>query len=150
MNETMVFERFIESKGLKHSKPRMGILEVFLSIEKHMSIDELWASVRIKHPSIGYATVYRTLKLLCEGGLCRELHFEDGTTRFEHLYGHDHHDHLICTECGRLVEVVDEKIEELQVRLMRRHGFSPKYHRMDLYGTCKNCRAPNQDSQRKP
>jgi Fur family ferric uptake transcriptional regulator len=140
MNETMVFERFIESKGLKHSKPRMGILEVFLGIEKHVSIDELWAAVKMKHPSIGYATVYRTLKLLCEGGLCRELHFEDGTTRFEHLYGHDHHDHIICTECGRLVEVVDEKIEALQVKLMRRHGFSPKYHRMDLYGTCQNCR----------
>src|SRR5271157_357220 len=140
MNETMVFQRLIEDKGLKHSKPRMGILEVFLTIEKHVSIDELWAAVKKKHPSVGYATVYRTLKLLCEGGLCRELHFEDGTTRYEHLYGHHHHDHLICTGCGRLVEVVDEKIEELQVRLMKRHGFSPKYHRMELYGTCKNCR----------
>ncbi len=140
MNETMVFQRLIEDKGLKHSKPRMGILEVFLTIEKHVSIDELWAAVKKKHPSVGYATVYRTLKLLCEGGLCRELHFEDGTTRYEHLYGHNHHDHLICTECGRLVEVVDVKIEELQGKLMKRYGFSPKYHRMDLYGACKNCR----------
>jgi Fe2+/Zn2+ uptake regulation proteins len=140
MNETMVFQQLIENKGLKHSKPRMGILDVFLTIEKHVSIDELWVAVKKKHPSVGYATVYRTLKLLCEGGLCRELHFEDGTTRYEHLYGHNHHDHLICTECGQLVEVVDGKIEELQVKLMKRYGFSPKYHRMDLYGTCKNCR----------
>jgi Fur family ferric uptake transcriptional regulator len=90
---------------------------------------------------VGFATVYRTMKLLCESGMCRELSFEDGTTRYEHNYGHEHHDHLICTECGRCLEVIDGKIERLQERLMKHHGFSPKYHRMNLYGICKKCKS---------
>jgi Fur family ferric uptake transcriptional regulator len=80
------------------------------------------------------------MKLMNESGLCREIRFEDGTTHYEHLYGHDHHDHLVCTQCGRLVEVVEEEIEKLQERLMKRHGFLPQSHRMNLYGICKECR----------
>lgn len=140
MNEAAVFETFIGEKKLKHSKPREWILAVFLSIEKHLSVDELWAAVKKKYPSVGFATVYRTLKLLCESGLCSELRFEDGTTRYEHRYGHDHHDHLVCTECGHVIEVFDAAIERLQERLMKRHGFAPRYHRMNLYGICKDCR----------
>jgi Fur family ferric uptake transcriptional regulator len=140
MKETAVLERFIAGKGLRHSKPREQILSVFLSIEQHVTLDELWAAVRTKHPGIGYATVYRTLKLLSECGLCSEINFEDGTTRYEHSYGHSHHDHLICTSCGRFIEVVDSEIEKLQERLVKRYGFQLQYHRMNLYGTCRNCR----------
>jgi Fur family transcriptional regulator, ferric uptake regulator len=140
MNERAVLEEFIAGKGLRHSKPREQILSVFLGIEKHVTIDELWAAVKAKHPGIGYATVYRTLKLLAECGLCSAINFEDGTTRYEHLYGHDHHDHIICTSCGRFVEVVDPDIERLQERLVKRYGFLPAYHRMNLYGTCRECR----------
>jgi Fur family ferric uptake transcriptional regulator len=140
MDENAVFEAFLARKGLKHSKPRVWILEIFLSIEKHVTVEELWAAVKTRYPSVGYATVYRTLKLLCESGLCTEISFENGTTRYEHLFGHSHHDHLICTICGRFVEVVDGEIEKLQERLMKRYGFIPQYHRMNLYGTCKDCR----------
>jgi Fur family transcriptional regulator, ferric uptake regulator len=138
-NESTVFERFLAGNRLKHSKPRDWILGVFLSMEKHVTIDELWTAVKRKHPSVGYATVYRTVKLLCRSGLCSELRTEGGTTRYEHLYGHDHHDHLICTKCGRCVEVVDREIEKLQERLMKRHRFSPLYHRTNLYGICEEC-----------
>jgi Fur family ferric uptake transcriptional regulator len=144
MNEAAVLESFISEKKLKHSKPREWILAVFLSIEKHLTVDELWAAVKKKYPSVGFATVYRTLKLLCESGLCSELRLEDGTTRYEHRYGHDHHDHLVCTECGHVIEVFDAEIEHLQEQLMKRHGFSPRYHRMNLYGICKDCRKKGQ------
>ena len=140
MNEKTIFETFLTKKNLKHSQPRDWILEVFLKIEKHLTVDELWSAVKARHPSVGCATVYRTLKLLCESGLCRELILEDGTTRYEHHYGHDHHDHLICTTCGKLVEVVDPRIEELQEKLMKQHGFSPLRHKMDLYGICSKCK----------
>jgi Fur family transcriptional regulator, ferric uptake regulator len=140
MNEKTVFEEFLAGKNLKHSKPRESILDTFLAIEKHVTVQELWNAVRKKYPTIGFATVYRTLRLLVESGLCRELHFEDGTTRFEHLYGHTHHDHIICTRCGKLVEVVDLEIEHLQEELMKRHGFFPQGHRMDLYGICRKCK----------
>jgi Fur family transcriptional regulator, ferric uptake regulator len=140
MKETAIFEKFISEKGLRHSKPRELIIQTFLNMEKHVTIDELWVEVKKKYPSVGYATVYRTMKLLHESQLCREIRFEEGTTLYEHLYGHNHHDHLICTQCGLLVEVVEEEIEKLQERLMKRHGFLPQSHRMNLYGICKDCR----------
>jgi Fur family transcriptional regulator, ferric uptake regulator len=140
MKEMIALQKFISLKGLRRSKPREWILEIFLGIERHVSIDELWAEVRKKYPSVGYATVYRTLKLFCEGGLCREIRFEDNTTRYEHLYEHEHHDHLICTRCGTMVEVRDDNIEKLQTKLMKHYGFLPEYHRMNLYGICKACR----------
>ena len=143
MEPTAVFEAFILGKGLKHSRPRDWILESFLKIEDHMTVDELWSAVRQRHPSVGHVTVYRTLKLLCEAGLCREIRFDDGTTRFEHSYGHSHHDHIVCTVCGQCIEVVDDDIEELQKRLMKRHGFTLVNHRLNLYGVCRACRSKN-------
>ena len=148
MKEKAVFEKYLADKGLKHSKPRELIIQTFLGMEKHITVEDLWGAVKKKCPSVGYATVYRTMKLLYESGLCREIRFEDGTTRYEHLYGHEHHDHLICTQCGRFVEVVDSGIEKLQERLMRRYGFLPQSHRMNLYGICRKCRR-NKRSLRK-
>jgi Fur family ferric uptake transcriptional regulator len=138
--ERKIFEDYLTTKNLKHSEQRKEILHIFLSIDKHLTANELYGLVQKKYQSIGYATIYRTLKLLCGCGLCRELRFEDGTTRYEHLYGHQHHDHLICTKCGRFVEVVDPEIERLQERLIKQHGFYPERHRMELYGVCKRCK----------
>jgi Fur family ferric uptake transcriptional regulator len=104
--ERAVFAEFIRSKNLKRSDQRQQIMEVFLKTERHLTAEELYNMVKKKNPSIGYATIYRTMKLLTEAGLCRELHVEDGITRYEHLYNHKHHDHLICTECGKFVEIV--------------------------------------------
>jgi len=84
--------------------------------------------------------VYRTLKLLTSSGLAREVDFGEGLSRYEHLWGHAHHDHLICTSCGRTLEVMDTEIERLQERLAQRHGFSLTGHKMDLYGLCPRCR----------
>ena len=138
--EEKIFEDYLATKNLKHSEQRKEILHVFLNIDKHLTANELYRIVQKKYPTVGYATIYRTLKLLCECGLCRELRFEDGTTRYEHLYGHQHHDHLICTKCGRFVEVVDPQIERLQEKLTKQHEFYPERHRMELYGVCKRCK----------
>ena len=92
-----VFHEFITRKGLKSTRQRDIILDVFLSSERHMSIEELYLKLRAKHPSIGYATVYRTLKLFAEAGIANEIHFGDGQTRYEHVTEGEHHDHLVCT-----------------------------------------------------
>ena len=134
-----VFEDFLAAKPLRHSQPRMDILAVFLKAEAHHTADELLAMARKRNPSIGCATLYRTLKLLCDCGLAREVKLEDGTARYEHLYGHGHHDHLVCSRCGRLVEVCDPEIERLQDRLSRIYGFLPQHHRMEIYGICSAC-----------
>lgn len=138
--EERIFGDYLTTKNLKHSEQREEILNIFLAIDKHLTAKELYRIVQKKYPAIGYATIYRTLKLLCECGLCRELRLEDGTTRYEHLYDHQHHDHLICTKCGRFVEVMDQEIERLQEKLAKQHGFYPERHRMELYGVCKRCK----------
>lgn len=140
MKELNLFEDFLKTKGLKHTSQRIDILKVFLDTEKHLSCDQLYRFVKKKYPSVGYATVYRTLKLLCEAGLSRELNFGDGLIRYEHLYGHSHHDHLICIRCGRFFEVVDPKIEKLQDELAKKYHFISTKHKMDIYGICKSCR----------
>ncbi|MCL5674943.1 MAG: transcriptional repressor [Candidatus Omnitrophica bacterium] len=139
-NEEKIFEDYLARENLKHSEQRKEILDVFLNTDKHITADELYGIVRKKYPSIGYATIYRTIRLLCECGLCLELKIDDGTTRYEHLYGHRHHDHLICVKCNRFVEVVDPDIERLQEKLFKRFGFAPQRHRMELYGICKKCK----------
>ncbi len=137
--ESRIWDDYLAKRRLKRSRPRRAILEIFLSQERHMTAEELHGVVRRRHPSLGLTTVYRTLKLLCESGLCREVIFEDGVARYEHLFGHAHHDHLVCLQCGKVVEVVDPEIERLQERLTRRHGFVPRRHRMEIYGLCNAC-----------
>ena len=138
--EKNLFQNYLLAHNFKHSKQRKEILDIFLSIDRHLTAEELYLAVKQKYPSVGFATVYRTLKLLCATGLCRELKLESGPARYEHLYGHKHHDHLICTGCGRFVEVIDPEIERLQQKLSKTHGFLPQEHRMELYGICPECR----------
>jgi Fur family ferric uptake transcriptional regulator len=125
--EIELFEDYIRSKNLRQSEQRIQVLEVFLKSEKHLTADELYRMVKKKNPSIGTATIYRTLKLLRESGLCRELKLDDD------------HDHIICTSCGRLVEVLEPEIEKLQEKLAKTHGFLIKNHKLEMYGLCKRC-----------
>jgi len=95
--------------------------------------------VRQKHPRIGYATVYRTLKLLAECGLAEQRHFGDGQTRYEQSDSREHHDHLICTECGAILEFEDPGIERLQLKVAKEHNFTIQRHRLEIYGQCAKC-----------
>ncbi len=137
--EKRLFQNFLLENRFKRSVQRKELLDIFLNTNKHLTAEELYRIAKKKNPSIGFATVYRTLKLLCASGLCRELKLDDGITRYEHLYGHGHHDHLICTKCGSFVEVFDPEIEKLQEKLSKVHGFIPQKHRMELYGICSKC-----------
>jgi Fur family transcriptional regulator, ferric uptake regulator len=134
-----IFQEFIAAKGLKSTRQRDLILDAFLSSDRHISIEELYLKLRAKHPSIGYATVYRTLKLFAESGIARETHFGDGQTRYEHLLEGEHHDHLVCTRCGAIVEFENEAIEQLQSAVAQQHGFHIENHKLELYGACANC-----------
>ena len=137
--EIEILEKFIREKGLRYTPQREEILKVFLSVEKHLSADELHRLVRRKNHDIGYVTVYRTMKLLQEAGLCNEVDFGDGISRFEHRYGHEHHDHLICVQCGSYTEVVKPKIEKLQDGLAKERGFLPLRHKLQIFGICSKC-----------
>ncbi|SNB44756.1 Fur family transcriptional regulator [Geobacter sp. DSM 9736] len=134
------FQEFMTQKGLKSTRQRDIILDAFLSSERHLSIEELYLKLRAKHPSIGYATVYRTLKLFAESGIAREIQFGDGQTRYEHVAEGEHHDHLVCTRCGTIIEFENETIEKLQEEVASRHDFLIETHKMELYGVCAKCR----------
>ncbi len=137
--EEQVLIKFLQQKDLKYTGQRRVILESFLKTETHFTVEDLYAKVKEVNQSIGYTTVYRTLKLFTECGLANEIRFEDGVTRYEHRFGHEHHDHLICVKCGLLIEVVEPEIEELQETLARKHNFSIEHHRMEIYGVCEKC-----------
>ena len=137
--ESEIFRNFIAAKSLRHTFQREKILDIFLSTERHVSCDELYKLVRKKDRNIGYTTVYRTMRLLSESGLCQELDFGDGILRFEHKYGHEHHDHLICTKCGRFIEVLKPEIEKMQEKLAKEYRFMPLRHKLQIFGVCRQC-----------
>jgi Fur family ferric uptake transcriptional regulator len=126
---------YIQDRRLNTTAQREAIVEQFLRTRDHVSIDELLTKVRKRHPRVGYATVYRTLKLLVDCGLAVERQFGDGQARYE-VVG-DHHDHLICVKCGLILEFEDDEIERLQERIAQRMGgFTVLRHRHELYGLC--------------
>jgi Fur family ferric uptake transcriptional regulator len=137
--EKEIFEKHIRKKGLRRTLQRDLILEVFLQTEDHVSSEDLYWLVHKKDPTIGYTTVYRTLKLLAEAGLAREVSFGDGKTYYEHHYKHQHHDHMICTECGKVIEFFSPDIERLQDEMAAKHGFKPTYHNLRILGICAEC-----------
>ncbi len=139
-NEKDIFTDFLASRKLRMTPQRGLILDVFLRTKAHITSEELYNKAKKRDRSIGQATVYRTLKLLSQAGLAREVDFGDGVVRYEHGYGDEHHDHIICERCGKQIEVLDERIERLQKKLAARHGFTLTGHSMYLYGICRECR----------
>lgn len=133
------FRSYLTTQGLKSTRQRDIILDEFLRAGAHLSTEELYLRLREQHPHIGYATVHRTLKLFAECGIAEPCHFGDGQTRYESSAGEEHHDHLICTDCGDIVEFENPQIEALQESVASQHGFRIERHRLELYGRCRKC-----------
>jgi Fur family ferric uptake transcriptional regulator len=136
--EREALARYLDDHNLKRTRQREAILEVFLETTGHITSDDLYQRVRDRHANIGYTTVYRTMKIFCEAGLAIERNFEDGITRYE--IPHEHHDHLVCVRCGRIVEFECAMIESAQDRIAAEYGFRLLRHRHELYGHCPACR----------
>lgn len=130
-------------RGLRSTDQRRLIVETFFQSPNHISIEELLAQVRRQDVRVGYATVYRTLKLLTECGVAFERKFGDGLTRYELADESSHHDHLICVDCGKIVEFEEPEIEALQEEVAQRHGFLLKSHKHEMYGSCRECQEKN-------
>ncbi len=131
----------IAAAGGKRSKSRAQIMEIFFRSGRHLTVEELARKVRARNRDIGSATVYRTLKLLDRLGYAKKLDFGEGVTRYESSLS-AHHDHMVCTECGKVSEFEEPRIESLQEEVAKRHGFSPRMHRLAIYGVCRRCLAP--------
>lgn len=128
---------FAREEGLKSTRQRRAIFEAFAEMERHASLDELLAVVQERLPSVGYATVYRTMKLFVAAGIALERQFGDGQTRFEAVHDEDeHHDHMICKTCGAIFEFEDDQIEARQVAVAQSFGLRIVRHRLDIWGEC--------------
>ncbi|MCB9736262.1 MAG: transcriptional repressor [Deltaproteobacteria bacterium] len=140
-------EQHLLDNGLRMTRQRLIIAEAFFGASGHPNIDELYEQVKAEDPSVGQATVYRTLKLLVDSGLANQSHFGDGTTRYESSH-REHHDHLICDDCGVIVEFRNETIERLQDRIAEEHGFTVLEHEMVIHGRCNDADCPRRPSRR--
>ncbi len=135
-----IFQEYLQSQGLKSTSQREIILDEFLRSDEHPSTEDLYLRVRKKNPQVGYATVHRTLKLFAECGIASVRNFGDGSTRYESVAEDEHHDHLVCQNCGLIIEFEDDQIESLQEKVAKKHKFKVLDHRLELYGLCEKCR----------
>jgi len=131
---------YLKQGGFKSTRQRDIIAGEFLKCGEHLTAEELYKKISKKYKNIGYTTVYRTLKLIAKSGLATERVFADNLTRYEPLSAEDHHDHLICLNCGSITEFENLKIEKLQERIANEFGFNTVTHKMELYGYCRKCK----------
>ena len=146
--EQQVFLEHIQKKGLKRTSQRDLILTVFLRTEEHLSNEDLYNLVKREDPTVGQTTVYRTLKLLTEAGLAREVRFGDGRAHYEHNYKHQHHDHMICSECGKIIEFYSPELEAIQDAMAAKYKFQLTEHLLRMIGICADCQGARRQSER--
>jgi Fur family ferric uptake transcriptional regulator len=139
MDQRERFFDYLAKAGLKSTRARGAILAGIAAYEGHFDAEELHEFLRDKGAAISRATLYRTLPLFVKSGIIRETLSSSGRTRYEHLFGHEHHDHLECISCGRIIEFKVDEIERLQNRLCRERDFLPLDHRLSIRGLCASC-----------
>src|SRR5271163_1575312 len=127
------FHTRLRERGLKSTAPRDDIARVFFDLRRHISAEELYAEVKKINPHVGYATIYRTLKLLKDCGLLSERHFDEGQARYE-VAGEQHHDHFICENCSKIIEFEDDALERIQETVARKLGVTLLRHKLEFYG----------------
>lgn len=133
------FENYLKGNRLKLTWQRRKVMEAFADHKGHIGAEELYRKVQEKHPEIGFTTVYRTLNLLVDAGIASASTFNSNYTKFELTDRKAHHDHLICTRCGAIVEFTNPRIEDLQEKVAREHGFRLTEHTLEIFGLCPQC-----------
>lgn len=138
--EREIFRKYLERRGLKLTAERQALFDELFVRHEHFEADELLVRLRSKHTKISRATIYRTLDLLVDSGIVGRVRIGESGYRYERLRAGDHHDHLICNECGRVIEFREPQIEKLQDDVYARYGFVAISHSHQLRGICRRCR----------
>lgn len=139
-------EQFLDKKALKQTNQRRVIAEFMLKLDRHIDAEELFNEMRSQGHNIGFATIYRTLNLFKDAGLVEQKTFEDGKAIFELQRPDEHHDHLICNDCGKVFEFENEEIEALQKKVAESFGLKLTSHNLDLRGICIKSKCEFRDS----
>lgn len=137
--EVTRFQEFLQQQGLKPTNERTALVREIFSTHYHFEADELLFKMKEKSLKISRATVYRTLELLVKSGMVRRVRLGEDHYHYEHVTGNSHHDHLVCTTCGGVIEFHDEELERLQLAICRKKKFTPTYHNLQILGLCDAC-----------
>jgi Fur family ferric uptake transcriptional regulator len=135
-----VFREYLRKNGLRYTPERKIVLKAILSIGGHFDVDALYDWLKQNDKTLSKATVYRTMPLFLEIGFVKESLRSQGRAQYELTFGHEHHDHLICLGCGKIIEFKDDRIEELQELVCKKYEFHTIDHRLAIRGYCKECR----------
>lgn len=134
------FQQFLGGQGLKLTNERKALVREIFGIHYHFEADELLFKMKEKHVKISRATIYRTLELLVKSGMVRRVHLGEDHYHYEHVTGNSHHDHLICTTCGSVIEFHDPVLEARQLEICEKKKFLPTFHNLQILGICDACR----------
>jgi Fur family ferric uptake transcriptional regulator len=134
------FNGFLQQQGLKPTSERTALVREIFATHYHFEADELLFKMKEKGLKISRATVYRTLELLVKSGMVRRVHLGEDHYHYEHVTGNSHHDHLICTTCGAVIEFHDDLLEQRQRDICERKKFTPTFHNLQILGVCNDCR----------
>ncbi|OPX20992.1 MAG: hypothetical protein BZ151_01105 [Desulfobacca sp. 4484_104] len=138
-SELEIFKEYIRGQGLRQTPERENILQEITTFTGHFDVDELYLRLRRQGIKISKASIYRTLPLLLDCGLIREVDFTDGHWHYESIYGQPHHCHLRCLKCGAIVEFEDPLLICVEQKLAWRFGYLVKTHTLEVQGVCPQC-----------
>jgi Fur family ferric uptake transcriptional regulator len=133
------FTTYLRDHGLPVTAQRMAIADIMLRSDRHLSADDVARALAQRESGIGLATVYRTIELLLKSGLLVERDFGEGFRRYEPARDIPHHEHLLCTVCGKVREFRDERLERMTTLVAEAHGYARQRHRLVIYGVCDDC-----------
>jgi len=143
------FKAFLKENNYKITKNRLDLIDIIANYKKHFEIEELVNYIQSKDRLASRATIYRTIKLMIDFGIIKEIIKRNNKTIYEFCTQEKHHDHLVCVSCGDIIEFFNEDIENLQDQICEKHNFLPKYHRLEIFGLCEKCQKKNQSTEEK-
>jgi len=133
------FKKLFKQENISDFEDRFKVLEVFLQTEHHVTVSEIIQILEENGYELDPAFVRETLKLICRFGFARKIRFNHGHVQYEHIHLGQHHDHMICTKCKKIIEFQNEKIENLQAQVSHAYGFHMLQHKLEIYGICSEC-----------
>lgn len=137
--EERQFIEYLRRTGQKVTRARRKVLEEVFRRHDHFDAEALYLRLKGRQAGVSRATVYRTLSLLDQSGLVHKMELGEARSRYEHILGHPHHDHLICVRCGKIEEFHQPRIEAMQRKLCEQCGFEMHSHSLQIYGLCRRC-----------